>query len=172
MPLAFLLAMQASGMVVDWLGNQEQIRMGKLGQQVEQAGINSDIATSRLEAEDESLQSMVQLRKNMGTQAAMLAARGTRAGAGTAALFSNESLSSYNADERMRKISESSREAQLRAQGLLSDLHEKTNEQNLNNQFLKNVFNKIPISPNSWGAIKTGFSSQNNYGFGLTTTGS
>jgi hypothetical protein len=173
MPIGFLLALQASGMVVDWLGNQEQIRMGKIGNDLEQAGINANIETSRLNSEEESLESMKQLRQNLGTQAAMLAARGTRAGAGTAALFGNESVGNFNADQRMRKMNEMGRENQLRAQGLMSGLHEQANESQLNTQFFKDIINKIPTSPDAWSNIKSGFSAKNGYGFGLTpTTGS
>jgi hypothetical protein len=160
---ALLLAMQAAGMVVDYMGNNEQVRLGKMGAEIEQAGINSNIASSRLQYEDESLQAMKQLRQNMGTQAAMLAARGTRPGAGTAALFGNESVGNFNADERMRKINFLSNQANLKAGVTLSKLHEKTFENTQWNTFKNNLINKIPTNPEAY--TKFGES------FGLTKFG-
>ena len=169
MPIGFLLALQASGMVVDWLGKNEQVRMSKMGEQVEQAGIAANIQTARLQAEDESLQSMKALRQNLGTQAALFAARGTAAGAGTAVLSANESISNFNADQRMRKLNEQGNEARIKAGGVLSSLHETAFENKTWNDFTRNVINKIPTSGSAYKQIANGFSSKNGYGFGLTS---
>ncbi len=155
-PIAFLYALQASGMVVDYFGKQDQIRMSRIGAQIEQAGINSNIASSRLESEEGSLQSMRQLRQNLGTQAAMLAARGVRAGAGTAALFGNESIGNFNADERIRKINQLGNEANLRAGKLMSQFHEKTYENKTWNEFKNSIVDKISTNPSSYGFTKVG----------------
>jgi hypothetical protein len=150
MPLAFLLALQASGMVLDYFGKQDQIRLARMGQQLEQAGIESNIATSRLSTEEQSLQSMKELRQNLGTQAAIFAARGQRSGQGSAALITNQSVANYNADERIRRINQSGTEANLRAGKLISQLHEKTYENDVWSEFRKSVFNKIPTSPSAY----------------------
>lgn len=163
MPIAFLLAMQAAGMITDYFGRQEQIRIAGLGAKIEQAGITSNIASSRLATEEESLQSMKQLRQNLGTQAAIFAARGTQSGQGSAALITNTSIGNYNSDQRIRKINQSGTEAALKAQMTLSKLHAKTYEANTWGQFAKEVINKIPTSPtaykemgNSFGLTKVG----------------
>jgi len=144
MPIAFLLALQASGMVVDWLGTSEQIRLGRMGEKIERAGINADIQTSRLQAEDESLQAMRQLRQNLGTQFAAAAARGGRGG--SSIFVTNQSVSNFNADERMRKINQLGKEAHLRANSTLSKLHQQTSENTAWNTFRQNVVNKIGTS--------------------------
>lgn len=172
MPIAFLLALQASGMVVDWLGKNEQVRLGKLGNQVEQAGINANIQTSRLASEDASLQAMKQLRQNLGTQAAMYAARGIRSGTPTTAITSAESVGNFNADERIRKINQVGREAGYKAQSTMSSLHEQTTTNNIWNQFRNDTINKIPTNSSAWKAAGKGFSAKNGYGFGLTKVGS
>jgi len=154
-PLALLLSMQAGGMVVDWLGKQEQIRMGKMGAKLEQAGINQNIQLARLQSEDESLNAMRDLRKNLGTQAAMLAARGVRGG--SSIFVTNESISNFNADERIRKINLMSNEAGLRAGKLLSSFHQKTYSNATRGEFFKNVFNKLPTSPNALDEMSQGF---------------
>lgn len=171
MPLAFLLALQASGMVVDWLGKKEQARMGRMGYKVEQAGIESEIASTRLQTEEDSVAAMRQLRQNLGTQAAMFAARGTRSGAGTASLFPTESVGNFNADERIRRINQLSNEARLKAGKTISTLHQKTNESKLWNEFGKTTLNTIPTSPDAWSRITQNFSKKSGYGFGFTPVG-
>lgn len=154
---ALLLAMQASGMVVDWLGKNEQVKLGRIGAQIEQAGITANIAQSRLEAEDASLQSLKQLRQNLGTQAAVFAARGVRSGAGNALSFMTESVSNFKADERMRKINQLGREAELKAGSTLSKLHQQTRENTIWNQFRTDVFNKISTNPETYKQLGKSF---------------
>ncbi len=145
-PIAFMLALQAGGMVVDYLGKSEQIRLGKMGAKLEQEGIESNIQTSRLEAEQSSLEAMKQLRQNLGSQAAMMAARGIRSGSGNAVLFANESVGNFNANERIRNINQKGREAGLKAGKLLSTLHQKTFENNTWNEFRKSIVDKVGTS--------------------------
>lgn len=171
MPIAFLLALQASGMVVDWLGKNEQVRLGKMGAEIEQAGIASNIQSSRLEAEEASLQSMKALRMNLGTQAAMLAARGTRSGAGSAVFSMNESIGNFNADERTRRINQLGNEAALKAGQTISTLHQKSFESKTFGEFRQNAINKVPTSPSAWKQLANGFSAKNSYGFGMTKVG-
>lgn len=157
MPLEFLLALQASGMVVDWFGKQEQVRLGKMGAEVEQAGIQSNIATARLQAEDESLQSLKQLRMNLGSQAANAAARGVSNASTTNVLNMNSSVGNWKADERARKINLAGTEAALNAGKLLSELHEKTAEQTIWNQFRSDVIKKIPTSTSAYSSAASSF---------------
>ena len=145
-----LLAMQASGMAIDWLGKNEQIKMGRMGEKLEQASINSNIYASRLEAEDASLQGLKQLRQNLGTQAAVFAARGVRQGAGNALGFMQESISNFNADERLRKISQLGRETELRAGSVLSKLHQQTRENTIWGEFRKGIFEKLSTNPEAY----------------------
>jgi uncharacterized protein YutE (UPF0331/DUF86 family) len=84
MPFALLLAMQASGMIIDWLGTRNQQMYADMGAKLQQAGIESEIEQNRLQTENDSLQEMKNLRQTLGTQAAIFAARGTRAGVGSA----------------------------------------------------------------------------------------
>ncbi len=169
MPIAFLLAMQAAGMITDYIGKKEQARLGRMGEKIEQAGINASIYGSRLETEEASLQAMKQLRQNMGSQAALFAARGVRPGTPTTALFMNESIGNFNSDEKTRRINQSGREAELRAGIVMSKLHQKTNDNKIWNQFRQSSFNKLPSSPEAWDKISKGFSAKGNYG--LTKVG-
>lgn len=157
MPIAFLLALQASGMVIDYFGTQRQNAMAQRGAALEQAGINANIALSRVSAEDQSLQAMKQLRQNLGTQAAMFAARGIRSGAGNAALITNESISNFNADERMRKINQLSNEAKLKAGIAMSKMDQASYENKNWNAFTDRLINKFPSNPSAYAEIGKNF---------------
>ncbi len=153
--LPFLLALQASGMVVDWFGRQNQIDMAERGAELQQEMIERNIQLSRIQTADESLREMVKLRQNLGTQAAMFAARGV---AGPmVGLAANESVGNFNTDERMRRINQLSNEAKLRAGIEISKLHQKTFETNQRNEFFKSAIEKIPTSPDAWKGFGESF---------------
>lgn len=168
MPLAFLLALQAAGMVIDYQSTKDQARLAASGEALNQAGVAANIATARLQYEDESAQAMKELRQNLGTQMAMQAARGVRSGAGSAALISNESVGNYNADERLRKINALANENSLKAGGLMSSLNATAADKQRWNSFTQRTINKFPTSPSAYSQIAKGMSSSNNYGFGLS----
>jgi urease accessory protein UreF len=157
MPIGLLLAMQAAGMIVDYMGVQEQSRLARMGYELEQAGINANIETSRVEAENASLEAMKKLRQTLGSQAALFAARGVRAGTGNAIIASTESVGNFNANERIRKLNQMQREANLKAGGVLSKLHEQANENNMWNQFAQRTINRIPTSPSAYKGIGESF---------------
>jgi len=164
MPFAFLLALQAGGMVVDWLSTNDQNQLLKEGDTLNQAAITANIATSRLQFEDESLDAMKKLRMNLGTQMAMQAARGVSS-AGEGVLFSNESVGNFNADQRIRKINQLSTENGLKAQGLISSLNTQANIDKNWNAFDQRTIAKIPTIGDAWSGIGKGFSAKNGYGF-------
>lgn len=122
MTYALLLAMQAAGMVTDYLGVQRQQELGKYGAKLQQAAIDSQIEQNRLSAEDQSLQQLRQLRQSLGTQMAVFAARGTAPGAGSAVLSTQNLVRNFNEDERMRRMNLLARESQLKAGKSISQL--------------------------------------------------
>jgi hypothetical protein len=153
MPLAFLLSLQAAGMIVDWFGKRNQIEMARMGEKITQAGIESNIEMTRLESEDASLQNMKNLRLNLGAQAAWNAARGTRSGAGSALALTSESIANFKADERARVINTNAKIAGLKAGIAMSKLHQGASEARIWNEFSQSVINKIPTSPSAWSAF-------------------
>lgn len=168
MPFFLLLAMQAAGMVVDYLGTKNQAEMMNMGMKVQQAGIDANIEQTRLETQDESLNSMKQLRQTLGTQLAVFAARGTNPGAGSAASIFNESLGNFNADERIRRLNLLGKENQLRAGKAISRLQNSSDISSLWRGFAQRTINRFPTSFSGWqqGAKDVG------EGFGLTKIGS
>lgn len=168
MPFALLLAMQAAGMVVDYYGTQRQKEIGRMGQKVEQAGIETNIAMTRAEAEDASLRSMENLRQTIGSQAAIMAARGTQAGSGSALAVRNESVKAYQDDERTRRMNLLAKEATLRAGGVLSGLHQYASETRLGQAMTKRFMENIPMSSFiKPSATNTSGSTNSREGFGF-----
>ena len=161
-PAAFLLALQAGGMVVDFLGKQKQVGASKQAAALEQQQIDQQIQLSRVQYEEESLASLRELRQNLGTQMAVAAARG--GSSGTNVLAMQESISAQGSDARIRKINQLSQEAALKTNKRLSELHQKTTENNIWNEFKSNTFNKIPTSPQAWSQWQNAFSSNNKLG--------
>jgi len=143
MPVALLLAMQAAGMIVDYMGTKHQEALNAMGQRVEEAGIESNINQIRLQAEDESLQALKSLRQNLGTQIATNASRGTLTGAGNALGFMTESLSESKSDERMRRLNLLGKENQLRAGIAMSRLNNMTSNTKLWQSFAQRSLNSV-----------------------------
>ncbi len=167
MPFALLLAMQAAGMVVDYYGAKQQQKLGQMGLKVQKAGIEANIYQTRLETEEASLQAMKDLRKNMGTQIAVFAARGTSTAGGSALAIMNESLGDFNADERLRKINQLGRENELRAGGTIASLNQSGSNSKLWQGFAQRSLQMFPTNSTVWSQ---GFSSFKS-GFGLTPVG-
>jgi len=167
MPFALLLAMQASGMVVDWLGTRNQADLMKMGQKINQAGLEANLELTRVESADASLQAMKNLRKTIGSQAAVFAARGTRTGVGSALTMSNELIGNFSSDERMRRMNLLSRENALKAGGTISKLNQNGETTKLWNQFSARSINRFPSSKEGWELGWKDFKE----GFGLTKMG-
>lgn len=164
MPIALLLAMQAAGMIIDWTASRNQQRLTDIGSNVEQAGIEANIQQTRLEAEESSLQSMQALRKNLGTQIATYAARGTALGAGSSLASITESVSNFNADERTRRMNLMSQENSLKSGAAIKRLQNMSESSKLWQGFASRTFNRFPSSYAVW---KQGIADIKE-GFGLT----
>ena len=158
-----LLAMQAAGMVTDYFGAKNQDEMMKMGMKLQQAGIEANIYQSRLESQEASLASIKQLRQTMGSQLAIMAARGTSTAGGSALSFLNESISNFNADERIRKLNLLGRENQLRANSAISRLQYSSDSSKLWQGFASRTINRFPSSVSGWQSM--------GQGFGMTSIG-
>lgn len=154
-PAAFLLALQAGGMVVDFMGKQKQVNQSKHALALEKQQINENIQLSRLQYENESLASLRELRQNLGTQMAMSAARG----GGANVIGMQESISAQGSDERIRKINMLAQETAYKTQKKMAELHQKTTENNIWNEFKNSLFQAIPTSTQAWQAWGNAFKS-------------
>ena len=169
MPIAFLYAMQAAGMVTDFFGTLQQQELNDLGAKLQQAGIEANINQTRLETEEQSLQALVKLRKTLGTQLAIFGARGTNPGQGSAFSLLNESISNSNADERIRRMNELAQETSLRGQGLISKLNNSSGNSNLWQGFASRTINKFGTSSLGNGSSgASAFSGSKASAYGLT----
>jgi hypothetical protein len=146
MPVAFLLAMQAAGMVVDYIGTKNQIEMGRLGTKLEQAGIDTNLEMTRL---------------------VMAAAKGSRGNP----MSLIASVSDFNADERTRRINLLGKESELRAAKILSGLHQLTSETQLGQAMTKRFFDKIPTNPAAYQGAGKAPGKASGKSFGMTEIG-
>ncbi len=163
MPPFLLLAMQAAGMVTDYLGTKNQAELMQMGMQVQQAGIEANIEQTRLETEQSSLDSIKQLRQTIGSQIATFAARGTSTAGGSALGLLNESQGNFNSDERIRRLNALGKQNQLRAGKAMSLLQNSSDTSKLWQSFASRTFNKFPSSVAGWEKLSEGF--------GLTSVG-
>lgn len=154
--IALLLAMQAAGMVTDYLGTKNQQKFADYGANVQRAGIDAQIEQTRLEAEDASLQGLKQLRSTMGSQIAIMAARGTSTAGGNAFSILNEDVSNFNADERTRRINLLGRKNELKGQKTISILQQSGERSKMWQGFAQRTFNKIPTTAEGWKAYGIG----------------
>ncbi len=173
-----LLAFQAAGVIFDYRNTRNQQKMIQQGRALEKAALDANLEAVKLQSGEESLASMQQLRKNLGSQIATNAARGTASNAGTAFSLSNKSISSFNEDERMRRFNLLSKEANLRAQDVLSGLHTLQSETQLGQAFTGRLLDKIPLSSSidkfmesDLGKRWFGESKKPDAGYGLTPMG-
>lgn len=139
---AFLLAMQAAGMVTSIMNAHSKDKFIKLGRKLEQEQYTTNLASIKLQSSEASLDEMIELRQNIGSQIAIQTARGNRGGsvfsAGTA-----KSESAFNNDERTRRMNLLAKESELRANHVLSGLHSLQSESQLGQSLTKDLFNTL-----------------------------
>jgi hypothetical protein len=150
--------MQAGGMVFDYFGTKSQEEMMEMGAKVQQAGIEANINATRLETETESVNAMRALRKNLGAQIAVYAARGTSMGAGSSLTSFNESISGFNQDERVRRMNAMGKENYLKAGSAISRLTNMSDTTKLWKSFGQRSLNRFSSDPKTYGeAFKDSF---------------
>jgi hypothetical protein len=171
MPLSILLAMQSAGMIFDFFGTKNQDELMKMGMRLQQAGIESDIEMTRLQSQEESLAATQNLRQTMGTQIAAMAARGTRAGAGSAFSLLTQSFSNYNQDEKIRALNLLARENQLKAKSVMSGLDYSAESSKLWQGFASRTINRLSSSADAYYKQANSKSKSNSQGYGLTSAG-
>lgn len=172
MPFYLLLAMQAAGMITDYFGSKNQADMMRMGQQVDQAGLEANIEQTRLETEDASLQAMKHLRQTIGTQIAIFAARGTSTAGGSAISILNESQANFNTDERTRRMNLLGKENQLRAGIAMSRLKNMSDTSKLWQGFSSRTLNRFSSSISAYSGGGSAFSGSSSQGFGMTSRAS
>jgi hypothetical protein len=141
-----LLGMQAAGMIVDYTQTRRQQGLIQAGREIEQAQYEANLESLRAQTEQESLFAMKQLRQNIGTQIAVQAARGTSSAGGTASTLRQTSMAAFSEDERVRRMNQLAKEADLRAGNVLSGLHALSSQTQLGQAMQQRFINLIPLS--------------------------
>lgn len=139
---AFLLSMQAAGLVSSIYGAHSQDKYIKLGRKLEQEQYSTNLEAIRLQSSEASLDEMKQLRQNIGTQIAVQAARGNRGGSSYAGI--SQASHAFDSDERTRRMNLLSKESELRANHILSGLHSLQSETQLGQSITSSVINTLP----------------------------
>jgi len=118
-----MLSLQAAGVITSIFSHKSAQSTIQQGQALEKAGIEMNLAANNYEFQESSLNSMRQLRQNLGTQAVMQAARGNAAGTELTVGANQQSISAQSGDQSARRMKMLAREAELRASNVLSGLH-------------------------------------------------
>lgn len=129
-----LLAMQAAGMVTNMLGRHYQDQLSQIGAQLDQANIQNQILSTRLQTTQSAIVSMQNLRRTMATQNAIFAARGTAPGVGSALAISEDSQSAYGQDRQTQILNQYAKETALKSRQASSALGELATQQKLANK--------------------------------------
>jgi len=141
---AFLLSMQAAGLVTSFFGAKSQQKTIELGRKLENAQFSTNMEAIKLESAQGSLAEMKDVRQNISSQIAVNAARGNRGASSVAGI--NETAHNFADDERTRRMNLLAKESELRAGHILSGLHTAQSETQLGQSLLKDIFNTIPIT--------------------------
>lgn len=141
---AFLLSMQAAGLVTSFFGKRSQYKTIELGRKLENEQFKTNMEAIKLQSAEASLDEMKQVRQNVGSQIVANAARGNRGG--SSYLGINESVNNLNNDERKRRMNLLAKESELRANHILSGLHTNDSETQLGQSLMKDLLNTLPIS--------------------------
>ena len=142
----FLLSMQAAGTISDMWGTNQQIKLGRKGAQIEQNQITNRLEEERNATLMNSIDAMKALRQTLASQRAISAARGTQIGSGSQFFMGAQSIATHEVDQRISRMNLLSREAQLRAAGALSGLHQLSSETKLGQQMTQRNFQQIPFA--------------------------
>lgn len=138
---AFLLSMQAAGLVTSFFSANQQEEYIKLGRKLEQEQYATNLKALKVQSADASLDEMKELRQNIGTQITIQAARGNRGGSSYAGI--NKASNTFDNDERKRRMNLLAAESELRANHVLSGLHSLQSETQLGQSLTSTVLNTL-----------------------------
>ena len=141
---AFLLSMQAAGLVTSFFGAKSQNEIIQLGKKLQNAQFETNMAAIKLQSVDASLAEIKQVRQNIGSQIAVNAARGNRGGSSVAGI--TKTNQAFAQDERTRRMNLLAKESELRAGNIISGLQTAQSETQLGQNLTKEIFNTIPVS--------------------------
>ena len=132
--------MQAAGVVTSIWQNKGAQKMIRQGRDMERAATEMNMAANNYEFQESSLESMKQLRQNIGSQIVAQAARGTGAGTEGAVGSLQKSISASAGDVGAKRMRMLARESELRAANILSGLHTLKSETDLGRRMSGEIF--------------------------------
>ena len=129
-----MLSMQAAGAASEFIGASSSKSIMREGRKVEEAGFEANMELAKVQAAQESLTALENLRQTLGSQIAVQTARGTSSGTGSALFIQEESKSQFNRGESARRMNLLAQQAGLRAGDVLSGLELYKSETQLGQQ--------------------------------------
>jgi hypothetical protein len=162
---AFLLSMQAAGVVTSIWQNKGAQKQIQLGRALEKASLDANLAANNFEFQESSLASMQALRQNLGTQAVMQAARGNAAGTESAVGAQQKSISATSGDIEAKRMNMLSKESSLRAANILSGQHTLKSETELGRSMSKDIFEAASTGMKAFGISEAGMNLSKKFGF-------
>lgn len=162
---AFLLSMQAAGLVTSIFSAHSQEKYIKIGRKLEQEQFTTNLQALRLQSAESSLDEMKKLRQNIGSQIAITAARSGKTNASAWGI--TESVKNFESDERKRRLNLLAQESNLRANEVLSGMHTLQSETQLGRSIASTALNMIPVSSLLSSAMnKSAKKSQSEFSWG------
>lgn len=162
---AFLLSMQAAGVITSIWQNKGAQKQIQLGRDLEKAALDANLAANNFEFQESSLASMQALRQNLGTQAVMQAARGNAAGTESAVGAQQKSISATSGDIEAKRMNMLSKESSLRAANILSGQHTLKSETELGRKMSKDMFEVASTGIKEFGKSDAGQNLAKKFGF-------
>lgn len=139
MTMGFFISLQAAGSLLSWNDSKKRMDLMRQGNALDNAATQRNIEALALSAADESLNEMTALQRNLSTQLAVQAARGTGAG-GSAASLASDSVRAASRDESKRRMNLLAKTTDLRAGKALSGLELLSSETKLGQAHNKSLF--------------------------------
>ena len=139
MTMGFFISLQAAGSILSWNDSKKRMDLMRQGNAVDNAATQRNIEALGVQAAEDSYQEMQQLQKNLSTQLAVQAARGTGAG-GSASALAIESNRAVARDESKRRMNLLAKQTDLRAGKALSGLELLSSETKLGQAHNKSLF--------------------------------
>jgi hypothetical protein len=142
----FSIGLWAGGLALDLFQTEQSYSVLEAQREAERAGIEQTISQIRLQTEQSSLDEMIQLRKTIGQNIALNAAKGRATGIGSAFFVSKQFEKQFAKDERTRDINRLIAETNTKARGVMSELNRTEKQIGITDKLTRDIFQTIPIS--------------------------
>jgi|GEM_PF-5035214 len=140
------LAMMAAGAVTQGVSANSSKKYRKLGMQLDDAALASNLELLNAASEAESVAAIDSLRESLGTQTAIMAARGMATDSSQAVAISQKSNQKFAQDERFRTLNTMSKAIDLKSGNVKSYIDMMAKNRKDVTDIGVNALKNIPVS--------------------------